>query len=72
MEIEPICELITVSMPVVYGEDNPHYPEGFLKQEQEKGRQVLTDCSNKGYHVVAMSSAVLFDVLWNSYTLELK
>lgn len=70
METEPICGLITVSMPVVYGEDNPHYPKGFLNQEQEKGKQILTNCDNKGYRVVAMSSAVLFDVLWNSYTLE--
>ena len=72
MNGETVSGLATLSMPVVYGEENHHYPEGFLKQEQDKGKQLLTDYHTKGFHVVAMSSAVLFDVLWNSYTLELK
>ena len=70
MNGELISGLATISMPVIYGEGNPNYGEGFLKSEQDKGKKLLTEYHNKGYHVVAMSSAVLFDVLWNSYTLE--
>ena len=62
--------LVTISIPVVYDEDNSNYQNGFLKREHEKGKQLLSEYYNAGFHVVTMSSAVLHDVLWNSYVLE--